>query len=578
MKDAIVFGTTIQNYIGVHMKMVDHLKQQINSDEDLKYNIEKLKDGMMEYGITGINSNKDLLYPSAREILLFSVHLYQTLPHYIPKTVVEFTCLLDEKVTKHIVLTNPSPKVIYYWVRLQAHKDFSIESDSIKIEPKQTVQFPVVFMAKISTFVTGRITFRNKRDGGVQAAALVFDLKSNIIGRVSREIREIKNVRLYELGTIEIPVSNPFENDADFTIKIEAISTHTEVVKKKPKNAKEKKDADGKVIPEDDRKFVIPSFFCRQDKIKIKRNSNSKVQIFYLPMTLDTHKCHIIFMDERVGEFQYELIGTPEMPASTETLTFNSHLDSNLPYDIPISLKNTHMNMASFKLKEKVRDLQKKEFVRDDMFQKIMELQEDSTFDVDITPPNFISYPISYVIDRNKGGQGPNDDDRQSAKGNQPLVKSVVTVLTEGSLKDNPQTPQDVINKLTLMLNFKVPVKNYPVTLTMKNKTATDIRIYEINITIFPKVVKAILELNTPARIPIEQNIPIINTQDKDCPIKVTFTDIKNGTCFTYQNQFTAKKKGTSIYPLRFYPIWIMDAEAKLILNNPLTNETFEYD
>ena len=103
--------------------------------------------------------------------MLFCVHLFQTLPHFIPKANVEFTCLLDEQVTKHMVLTNPSMKTIYYWVRLQAHKDFSIENDSIKIEPKQTVHFPVVYHAKISKQVYGRITFRNKKDGGVQAAA-----------------------------------------------------------------------------------------------------------------------------------------------------------------------------------------------------------------------------------------------------------------------------------------------------------------------------------------------------------------------------------------------------------------------
>ena len=88
---------------------------------------------------------------------------------------VDFTCLLDEKVTKHIVLTNPSQKTIYYWIRLQAHKDFSIDTDSIKIDAKQTVHFPIVYHARISNLCTGRITFRNKKDGGVQAAALVFD-------------------------------------------------------------------------------------------------------------------------------------------------------------------------------------------------------------------------------------------------------------------------------------------------------------------------------------------------------------------------------------------------------------------
>lgn len=58
----------------------------INNDEDAKFNIEKLREVMIEYGITGITNNNDLLKPNARDILLFCVQMFQTLPHYIPKT------------------------------------------------------------------------------------------------------------------------------------------------------------------------------------------------------------------------------------------------------------------------------------------------------------------------------------------------------------------------------------------------------------------------------------------------------------------------------------------------------------
>ena len=31
-------------------------------------------------------------------------------------------------------------------------------------------------------------------------------------------------------------------------------------------------------------------------------------------MTLETHKCNIIFLDTNVGEMQYEVIGVPKLP------------------------------------------------------------------------------------------------------------------------------------------------------------------------------------------------------------------------------------------------------------------------
>ena len=88
---------------------------------------------------------------------------------------------------------------------------------------------------------------------------------------------------------------------------------------------------------------------------------------------------------------------------------------------------------------------------------------------------------------------------------------------------------------------------------------------------------KAQLEMSTPARIPIEQNIPIINGSDKDCVIKVTFEEIKCGQYFHYPQTFVAKRKQTSQFPLKFNPSWIVESEGILTLHNPTTNDTFEY-
>ena len=45
----------------------------------------------------------------------------------------------------------------------------------------------------------------------------------------------------------------------------------------------------------------------------------------------------MIFIDERVGEFQYEISGAPEYPSSFETITFSSNLDNNLEVNIPVA-------------------------------------------------------------------------------------------------------------------------------------------------------------------------------------------------------------------------------------------------
>ena len=55
----------------------------------------------------------------------------------------------------------------------------------------------------------------------------------------------------------------------------------------------------------------------------------------------------------------------------------------------------------------------------------------------------------------------------------------------------------------------------------LKNKYLTDIRIYKINLTVIPKPIKAILEMSVPLGDEIKQDIPIINTADKDVLIKI---------------------------------------------------------
>ena len=83
--------------------------------------------------------------PSGRELLLFIVQMYQSLPHYIPKAVIEFPCTLGDLVTKNIELTNPSKNPISYWVNLDGCRDFTIEEQSLRIEPGGVVNFPIRF-------------------------------------------------------------------------------------------------------------------------------------------------------------------------------------------------------------------------------------------------------------------------------------------------------------------------------------------------------------------------------------------------------------------------------------------------
>jgi hypothetical protein len=67
-----------------------------------------------------------LLRGSPRELLLFSMYLYQSLPHYVPKTTLEFSGGLHTPLAKTLELSNPSKKPITYAVRLEGAPCFRL--------------------------------------------------------------------------------------------------------------------------------------------------------------------------------------------------------------------------------------------------------------------------------------------------------------------------------------------------------------------------------------------------------------------------------------------------------------------
>jgi len=65
-----------------------------------------------------------------------TIHLFKTLPNFLPRSTVDFICSLHECITKEISFHNPSNKAIIYNVKRFGNEDFEIEKESLKLEPK----------------------------------------------------------------------------------------------------------------------------------------------------------------------------------------------------------------------------------------------------------------------------------------------------------------------------------------------------------------------------------------------------------------------------------------------------------
>ena len=216
LQDGLVFASLIRSHYG-NAQALQELKVSVQHVEQVRFNAKCIIEAVHEIGLQTHLTPNDIVRPSARELLLFCVQLYQGLPHYIAKAQIEFPAVLGDMVTKNIELSNPSKNPISYWVKLDGCPDFSIEADSVRIEPGAQLNFPIKFQSRISQQVSGKVIFTNKKEGNVQAAAMVFELLSNVYERNSVDTIN-KSTKLYKASQIDIELHNPFPQDVMFTV------------------------------------------------------------------------------------------------------------------------------------------------------------------------------------------------------------------------------------------------------------------------------------------------------------------------------------------------------------------------
>lgn len=137
--------------------------------------------------------------------------------------------------------------------------------------------------------------FINVKEKSLTAAALVFELKSEITGRVSDRIWNVSGL-LYEQIEFPIEVANKFTSSelVDFSITYQ-----TEYIFEsrllKGKNA----------TPPLPKEQQVQTIYGKGDSIKIRKNGTATLTLNYVPMSMFTTRTTIFFVNEVVGEFQH---------------------------------------------------------------------------------------------------------------------------------------------------------------------------------------------------------------------------------------------------------------------------------
>jgi len=543
LQDSLVIGMTIQSYVPGCQAMAN-LKYPCTNHEHHEENAMHIISALQEIGLSFPVQPTDLAAAQPKDMLLFVLFLYQNLPHYVPKTMIVFSTMLGQAVVKNIELTNPSKKSITYFVNLQGSSDFSIKESLVKIEPKQTVSFPVEYHSRFSRGVDGQISFTSRREGNVHAAAMVFKMQTRCIGRKPRKTFPVSAV-LYEVGTVDVDIDNPFNEDADFLITLRDVT-----VCDKDKTPIKSKRLEA---------FQVDPFHLSTSRLRMKANGSGRLTISFLPFEAPaTFTALLGFFDSKAGEFYCELVGVSAPPtpqAGTYKLGVKAEEFGSMELILPH--KNAQMDRARMWLESHGRGIK-------------FQVPDSITYDVKLSSP-YYSAPRQVTV----MSSALKTSTEKSMRGSAALAGA------EKSSKDLGEKTGTHGNTAKLSLEFRPREPGvYPCTVTLTSDV--DIRIYQIEGTGTAPNTHCSLTFNTQARKPVTQEIPIINPTERDWIIKPTFSF--SGHEFDGPRDFTAKKRQmngqatTSLYPLTFKPEWVCDVRGQLVLHNAGTNETYEYD
>mmetsp|Transcript_76352 Transcript_76352/g.221693 ORF Transcript_76352/g.221693 Transcript_76352/m.221693 type:complete len:2886 (+) Transcript_76352:129-8786(+) len=551
LEDSVVLAVVILSHIP-NCQAVQNLRCPCTEFNHYEENASRIIAALQEIGLSYPIEFGDIINsPKPKDMLLFVMFLYMNLPHYVPKTVIVFCTMLGVNMTKNIELTNPSKKAITYNVKLQGSSDFSVKEEMIKIEPKQTVSFPVEYHSRFSRMVESQIVFTSRREGNVHAAAMVFKLRSKCTGRKPKKTIPVSAV-LYEIGTVDIDLENPFDEDAEFTLMLRESMVC---------------DADRNPV-KSKRCEAYEPFHLGVSRIRVKAHATAKLTVSFLPFDAPAHfVAYLGFFDQRAGEFYYELFGTSSPPLPLENYKLQVKAEEPGTKELILPHRNVQMDRARMWLDHRGAGSKQ-------------QLPDTIVYDVKLSSPYF-SAPkqVTVVNAMSKSVEGSKTTDSKKVGNAQGDRNPSNDGKDRGGGGGGASATSPSVAKLSLEFRPKEPGV-YPCTVTLTSDV--DIRCYQIEGTGTAPNTHCALNFQTQARKEIIQEIPIVNPTEREWAIKPTF--VQNGREFDGPRDFIAKKKQnngqatTSYYPLTFKPDWMCDVKAQLVLHNAGTNETYEYE
>ena len=466
-----------------------------------------------------VNKLEDISSSIGLEIFLLVLFLYQNLHQFIRKTTIKFEGPLHSTTQRKLDILNPSHLPISYHTNLNPLSNFKIFDEknsigsTINIPPKSSLLLTVEFSSRFSGDIVENVLLKSTTSAIGLSSILNFEFSGHVtVCKPDKMIKIESPMYFVSAKALDLNVLNPFNLDASFKIRIvENASTN------------------------------LPFFYINAQKLNLKANEDATLPFTFIPLELKTYSAMIHFLDEKVGEFYYQIEGKTLEPQVSEILNWSCR--STGVYEKSLHL--THSNN-----------------LRDKAIMFALNSSGNSESNMELSKYSFPSIPLKYKVEYSSPlFKGPSEITIQPNK-----VLKVPKRITNTFTVDRDDT------ELPISLCPKKPGK-YSCTVTLTSIDGTDIRVFQINATAISNGSSAELDFTTHARTILTQELPFVNKTKDEWTIKAMF----QGSGFNGPQSITVPSNGTVNYPVSFNPSKACDMKSVLVLTNSQTTQKHVY-
>ncbi|XP_075257847.1 cilia- and flagella-associated protein 47-like isoform X3 [Convolutriloba macropyga] len=330
----------------------------------------------LDYDIQAI----DMTDPNPIPLLMLVAHLFDRLPHYVPRANIEFVGALHGTVSRQVKVGNPATKQIHYhaFVAGKDARDFHLtKGNSVTVLAKGEQNVMIQFKSRFLRPADAVLCLVARNIGGTLGMTLVFNLKTTIDSVTHSEVIKSESP-CYEMQNINLKVTNPFDTAGNFNVvlvesadsdsPITRLTTsvnnasgaprcssglpnggpqgsggpdlshvrskidHGQKTKSSPDESYNVDETTEEYVPNDpeilqtQKPKELNSFYCSAKSVYLEagKQGTAKLNVLFLPFSEGKRPCSIVFINEDVGEFVYFIEATAGLPLPQQVPFFTA--------------------------------------------------------------------------------------------------------------------------------------------------------------------------------------------------------------------------------------------------------------